>query len=414
MKTPPGMRSHPSTPQTVDSADNRDKKPQALLLGGLHLAGPGYPNASQTISILKDENIANVLECGTWLPESMHLWRLRNAPWIKRISMISFLMFGNLFSLLKVLWKQGSAHTPVYVPYPAIFFLWWSSWIPARWRPRCIADAYISVWDSMYRDRNKGNPSHFLARTLKAFESRALRSAELILTDTVANKNMYTHEFGIDGNSISALPLAIRDDRFLACLPKSKSHDEPLTILFVGTLIPLHGIDVILAAIKLLMQDPRLHFHLLGDGQLGHLVEETSTDLNKDRFTWTREWASLDIIAEEICKADICLGIFGGKGKAARVLPFKAYMYLASGKAMVSQASFSLPEDTPPPPMLTIPTADPTVLANSIMQLTNDEGLRTRLASEARDYYIKHLGHKRLSAEWGALLLRLGSSATHN
>lgn len=408
------MRAHPGTPHAVDSAENRDKQPQALLLGGLHLTGPGYPNARQTISILKEENIANVLECGTWLPETMHLWRLGNAPWIKQVSMITFLMLGNLSSVLKVLWKQGRTHPPVYVPYPAIFFLWWSSWIPARWRPRCIADAYISVWDSMYRDRSKGNPSHFLARALKAFESRALRSAELILTDTMANKHMYAHEFGLDENSISALPLAIRDDQFLACLTKSKTPNEPLTILFVGTLIPLHGIDVILAAIKLLMQDPRLHFHLLGDGQLGYLVEEISTDLTKDRFTWTREWASLDIIAEEICKADICLGIFGGKGKAARVLPFKAYMYLASGKAMVSQAPFSLPQDTPSPPMLTIPTADPSALANSILQLANDEGLRSRLAWEARDYYIKHLGRKRLSAEWRALLSRLDSSATHD
>jgi glycosyltransferase involved in cell wall biosynthesis len=387
---------------------------ETLLIGGLHMGGSGYPNAQLTLKMLEDRLNVGIIECGTWLPESMHLWRLGNAPWIKRISMITFLMFGNLSSLVKVLCKQGRAHIPVYVPYPAIFFLWWSSWIPARWRPRCIADAYISIWDSMYRDRTKENPTHLLARTLKAFESRALRCAELILTDTMANKTMYVHEFGLDENSISALPLAIRDDRFLACPSKNKSPNEPLTILFVGTLIPLHGIDVILAAIKLLMQDPRLRFHLIGDGQLGHLVEEISTGLNKDRFTWTREWASLDFIAEEICKADICLGIFGGNGKAARVLPFKAYMYLASGKAMVSQASFSLPQDTPSPPMLTIPTTDPAALANSILQLANDEGLRSRLASEARDYYIQHLGHKRLSAEWRALLSRLGSSSAHD
>jgi glycosyltransferase involved in cell wall biosynthesis len=382
-----------------------------LLVGGLHLGGNGYPNAQQTLNILNKQLGVCIVECGAWLPDTMHLWRLSKARLpTKAIALIRFLL-GNLLSVLKVLRIQGRERTPAYIPYPSIFFLWWSSWIPTRWRPRCIADAYISVWDSMYRDRcNRGSPS-LAERALKAFESRALRAANVVLVDTLANKQMFAKEFGIDNRFIAALPLAIQDSQFLNAF-RAEAKDETITVLFVGTLIPLHGINTILEAIKLLMPDPRFQFHLLGDGQDGYLIEHFSAGLSIERFTWIREWVDLSGIAEEIRDADICLGVFGGTGKAERVLPFKIYMYLASGKAIVTQPSFSLPDATPPPPLCASLGTSPQDVANAITQLANDQSLRNTLASDSRAYYIKYLGHDRLASDWRKLLTRFSTGNT--
>lgn len=381
----------------------------SLLIGGLHMGGDGYPNARQTLHILQDRLQVQIIECGAWFPDSMQLWRLGRARFPTKIAALSRLFFGNLVSVLKVISKQGPERTLTYIPYPAIFFLWWSSWIPARWRPRCISDSYISIWDSMYRDRSNDSSASLAARLLKLFESRALRAAKLVLVDTLANKYMFVNEFGLEEKSILALPLAIKDERFLNCPPRTEIKDKTLTVLFVGTLIPLHGIKTILEAIQLLMPDLRFRFHLLGDGQLGHLVENFSTGLNMERFLWTRGWADLQRIADEICKADICLGVFGGEGKAARVLPFKVYMYLASGRAIVTQSSFSLPESMPLPPMLTVPVTSARDVADAITRLADDNSLRNKLASDARAYYIEYLGHERLASVWKELLARLNT-----
>jgi len=373
------------------------------------LGGNGYPNAQQTLNILNKQLGICIVECGVWLPDTMHLWRLSKARLpTKAIALLRFL-FGNLLSVLKVLRTQGQERTPAYIPYPSIFFLWWSSWIPARWRPRCIADAYISVWDSMYRDRSNKGASSLAEQALKAFESRALRSAELVLVDTLANKQMFAKELGLDKHSIAALPLAIQDAQFLKDTHSARTKGKTITVLFVGTLIPLHGIKTIIEAMQLLMPDPRFQFHLLGDGQDGYLIEDFSAGLSVERFTWIREWVDLRRIADEIREADICLGVFGGAGKAERVLPFKIYMYLASGKAIVTQPSFSLPEATPPPPILNSLATSPQDVADAITKLANNESLRNTLASDSRAYYMKYLGHERLASDWRKLLAKFNT-----
>lgn len=384
----------------------RKHSKNTLLIGGLHIGGSGYPNARQTLEILRNRLQMQIVECGAWLPESMHLWRLGRARLPTRAVVFFRLLFGNLASAIKVITKQSKERIPTYIPYPAIFFLWWISWIPAPWRPRCIADAYISIWDSMYRDRSDGTETSLAARSLKAFEARALQTAELVLVDTVANKHMFVHEFGLQEESITTLPLAIQDDYFLNTRPKTATKDTPLTVLFVGTLIPLHGITTILGAIRLLASDPRFRFYLLGDGQEAYLIEQFISEFNTEQFTWIKKWVDLRRIAEEVGRADICLGVFGGKGKAQRVLPFKIYMYLAGGKAIVNQSVFSLPESTPPPPILTADAESAQDVANAITRLADDENLRTALASDARSYYVQYLGHERLATDWLKLLAK--------
>ena len=380
------------------------KKVPALLLGGLHLGGSGYPNAKQTLLLLKDYLNINTIECGAWLPESMHLWQLGKAQLHIKTIALSRLLFGNLLSLLNVLRKQGRERTPAYIPYPGIFFLWWASWVPARWRPRCLADAYISVWDAMYRDRSGGAAS-LSGRLLKAFESRALRAAAVVLVDTAANKQMVEEEFKVEARRIRALPLAIEEDLFAERTATVVTGKEPtITVLFVGTLIPLHGIATILEAVRMLLPDPRFRFRFLGDGQMGEMVERLSGEFDPERFVWIRRWLDLPDIATEIDKADICLGVFGGAGKAARVLPFKIYMYLASGKPVVTQAGFSLPESTPCPPMTTVNAASAAEVADAIVQLADDDTRRQELARAARIYYMEHLSHARIAREWQHLL----------
>jgi len=378
-----------------------------ILVGGLHMGGDGYPNAQQTVEILNNHLGICIVECGAWLPDSMHLWRLSKARLPIKIVTLARLLVGNLLSLLKVIRIQGRERTPTYIPYPAIFFLWWASWIPRRLRPRCIADAYISIWDSMYRDRSEGPTVSPIEKALKAFESRALCAAELVLVDTLANKLMYANELGVQVRSIVSLPLAIRDDQFLRNTPRPRTKGKTLTVLFVGTLIPLHGVKTILETMELLMPDPRFRFRLLGNGQEGYLIENFTKGLSTERVIWIQEWVDLRRIAEEIREADICLGVFGGEGKAERVLPFKIYMYLASGKAIVTQSSFSLPEATPPPPMLSALATSAQDVANVITRLADDEELRDTLAVDSRAYYIKYLGHERLASDWRKLLAKL-------
>lgn len=390
------------TPQ-VDATTNSLRPHARILIGGARVAGPGYPNAEQTIRILQGLG-ARIEDDGAVLPPHLHLWRLATGSAVGKLAVLSRLMGLNGWSLIQILARTGRAKALVYVPYPSVFFLWLVSWLPRGWRPRCIADAYISIWDSLYRDRAAGKGAGgWLSNVVKAVEGRALRAAEFVLVDTEANKAAMVSDFALSPARVGAWPLAIDEGRFLG-LQGRLADDAPVRVLFVGTLIPLHGIAMVLDAAERLKDDPRIEFRIVGDGQLGGLVEQFVQRGPGHRLTWRREWCSLDEVAAEIGRADICLGVFGGDGKASRVLPFKLYMYLASGKAVISQGHLSTPEGVPAPPIEGVGAGGGEALAVAIRRLAADPQLRRARGGQARAYYVDWLANDCLAERWARWL----------
>lgn len=288
------------------------------------------------------------------------------------------------------------------MPYPSLFFLYFVSLLPSKLRPFCIADAYISVWDSMFRDRGgAAQTDGFIAGLVRRIEARSLRAAAVVLVDTQANKTMFTESFGLSADKVLSLPLAIDELFFNPIEPvESVKKDSAITVLFVGTLIPLHGISVLLEAVRLLSLDKRFAFRFVGDGQLSGEVEAFVEKYQLPQFVWLRAWCSLEQIACEISNADICLGVFGGAEKAARVLPFKLYMYLAAGRAVITQALLSVPESTPFPPVLTVAPANAESLADAILKLADDVEFRCKLAQESKVYFREWLSNARVFCAW--------------
>src|SRR2546423_614129 len=87
--------------------------------------------------------------------------------------------------------------------------------------------------------------------------------------------------------------------------------------LFVGKLIPLHGLETILEAARLV---PDLHFNVVGSGQLQPLLQ-------RDRpanVGWTT-WLVYEQLPAVLRGSKAALGIFGTPPKAARVIPNKAF-----------------------------------------------------------------------------------------
>ncbi len=311
--------------------------------------------------------------------------------------------WGNAISLMRMLTSARGRGAPVYVPYPSMFFMWMLSWLPRRLRPYCIVDAYISVWDASFRDRARGEGP--AARIVHAFEARALKAASVVLVDTVANARHFVEDFDIEPARLRAFPLAIDEDQFLAVPPRTDAESDVLRVLFVGTLIPLHGIEQILeAARELAGSHPMVRFRIVGDGQLGSLIERFIEENPHVELEWVREWCDLDTVAAQIARADVCLGVFGGDRKAARVLPFKLYMYLAGGRPVVSQPKGSTPDGVPAPPVVAAEPAIPGSIASAIVHLLEQgPAERARLGRAAREFYLANLSNAEVMRRWSQL-----------
>jgi len=198
------------------------------------------------------------------------------------------------------------------------------------------------------------------------------------------------------------MPLALNPRQQMAREDHGIDESSDINILFIGTFVPLQGTDVIAQAIHSLRGEDDIKFILIGDGQKADLTARLLQDNSKT--TWLRNWQSSFTLEAHMEDADICLGIFGGDGKASRVLPFKIYSALRSGKTVISQENFGLPYGTPNPPMICC-KSDPESLASAIRLIAPAHEERQRIEKKAVEYYEKHLSDSAIAQRWQELLI---------
>ena len=175
--------------------------------------------------------------------------------------------------------------------------------------------------------------------------------------------------------------------------------DEPFRVLFVGKLIPLHGVETILEAARLA---PELEVQVIGSGQLNGAMEDRPANVE-----WV-EWAQYDDLPREYWSAGCALGIFGTSDKAQRVIPNKAFHALACGAPLITAdtpAARELLRDEEN--ALLVPPGDPAALAEAMRRLAADPELGRALSRGGRAVYEEHASEEVLGARWRSLLEEL-------
>lgn len=379
-------------------ADTRN----SLLIMGVYLKSEGYPNTLYRLRDLIASNLFHVVEINVpmWSEDTQqrhgfsrmtrNIWR---AVFAHCSVMVSYLV---------------SVNRPerVYLPYPSVFVLFLLSWMPLKLRPRhVVADVFISLYDTIVLDRQLLKRDGISARVLKWIEKRAYVYADQLVVDTQQNAKFLSSLFNLPETKLIVVPLSIDEANFR----HMPYHPSPSTcqILFVGTLVPLHGIKTILEAASLLSTRTDIHFKLIGDGQDAPLVEEWMNRQPIINLAWERAWQPSRKIAEEINHADICLGIFGAGDKTQRVCPFKVYAYAATGRAIVTGETdwfLDTVKTLTYEPFACVPVNDAAALAAKITQLADDQELRATLATSSHEFYQMHLGNRTALGKLAAFL----------
>lgn len=372
-----------------------------LLVMGVHLKSEGYPNTLYRLRDLEASGLFRLSEI------NVPMWNesTQNRHGLSRLTRN---VWRAIFAHIMVLSRYLTTRYPerVYVPYPAVFVLFLLSWLPARCRPRYIvADVFISLYDTIVLDRHLIKKEGLPARILKWIERRAYVYADKLVVDTPQNARFICSLFDLPISKLVTVPLSIDEIHF------KYAPYQPTTgicrVLFVGTMVPLHGIDTILEAGRLLSGRSDIHFKLIGDGQDAPIVEAWLRT-HMLHLEWERAWQPSHRIAEEISRADICLGIFGTGDKAQRVCPFKIYAYASVGRAVITGETIWLKEaidQRSGDQFASIPMNDAEALAKKIIQLADDPVLRKKLAAGGRDFYQTHLGNQSALVKLTACLL---------
>jgi len=291
---------------------------------------------------------------------------------------------------LQLLRRPNQEFDALIVGYPGHFDLP-AARRAARGRP-VIFNPLVSLADTFVGDRGRFRDGSIAARALERVDRHALRSADLVVADTCADADHFAQLGGLASEQVEVAFVGAEERVF----GHGWAPVEPFTVLFVGKLIPLHGIETVLATAR---ATPELRYRLVGSGQLQDLVEQ-----RPDNVDWV-PWVEYEQLAGELHRAGCALGIFGTSAKARRVIPNKAFQALACGTPLVTA-------DTPAArellvdgeSALLVPPGDPDALADALCRLAAKPELAKRLSSGGRAVYEAEASEEVLGRRWRELV----------
>jgi len=288
---------------------------------------------------------------------------------------------GSYLRLLRRYARIGDYDVMV-VGYAGHFDLFLAKLLTSFSRKPLVFDALLSLTETVIEDRGLAQRGSLLARLVYLVDKYACRLADLVLLDTEAHVRHFQHDLGVKPGKLRQVPVGA--DEVYCRGPSPVGESDRFRVVYFGQYIPLHGVNHIVEAARLLEGHPDIRFELVGDGQTYPEAASLAERLQVQNVAFRRTWLSPeDLIAEHIVPADVCLGAFGDSPKARRVVPIKVFVALAMGKPVITGDSPAARE------MLIHGTdailcemANPRALAQAILMLKRDRPLREKIAKQ--------------------------------
>lgn len=199
-----------------------------------------------------------------------------------------------------------------------------------------IFDEFINPVEWFVHEHGKFAPGSVPARMLRAaFRRWSLRSAA-VLTDTASHADLSSELMGIDRAHYFPIPVGT-DEHTFAPRPK-RARSDGFTVLYYGSMLPLHGLGHVLEAAVALAPRTDITFELVGgDAETVQLVERARRRGARVRH---RLWVEYDRLPELFEQCDLFLaGPFGDTVQSQHVVTGKAYQFLCAGLPAVIGAN---------------------------------------------------------------------------
>ncbi len=238
-------------------------------------------------------------------------------------------LFRYVETLLKLLYIRFTKRPDFYILGFRGYEIFWPVRLITYGKP-LIFDHMMSPYDSIVNERHICRKGGVLDKLIYGYEKLLLHHSDFVLTDTDLHGDYFIKLFNLPLEKIHAIPVSTDETLFLRYNHLSSRVDSKdyFHVIYYGSFLPLHGVDVILEAARILSDKPIRFILVGGKSQMVKKFHEKNV-IHK-------LWVDYEQLPDWIDKADLCLGgPFGNTGQAKRVITGKTFQFLAMSKPTI-------------------------------------------------------------------------------
>ncbi|MBV6393869.1 MAG: hypothetical protein KPEEDBHJ_03113 [Anaerolineales bacterium] len=250
-----------------------------------------------------------------------------------------------------------------------------------------------------------------LSRWLETF---LYKRATHILVNSPAYRD-YMLAKGVPADKATYIPYGADADMFNPSVDGSSIRRElnlenKFAVLYAGALGQANDIDTLLRAAERLKRYDKIHFVLFGDGKERARLEAEARrmDLQNVLFAGARPKKDMPRI---VASADLCLAILQNIPAFRTTYPNKVFDYMAAGRAsliVIDGITRELIESSRGG--VYVRPADDAILAQKILELSQNPALVKEMGANAREYLVENLERRDKLNETLILLEKLAKA----
>jgi len=260
-----------------------------------------------------------------------------------------------------------------------------------RHRLPLLLDTLTSQYDKAVHEQHRYSPCSLRARQLLHYEQGLFARGDIVLSDTPEYARFFESTLLVPAKKLRVVYVGAEEPLFSP--GPAQEPRSPVEVLFYGSFVHLQGPEIIVEAARR-YRGPPVRWVLLGNGALRHNCRQLATGLDNVFF---EDWIAYTHLPGRIAQADILLGVFGGTGKAQRVIPNKVFQAMACGKPVITCSAPGYPAELAKDPASGIhwvPAGDPDALASAVASMITQPLPLTALGAHSRSSYEKYFSNE--------------------
>lgn len=266
-----------------------------------------------------------------------------------------------------------------------------------------IFDEFINPIEHIAYENHYIKPGGVIAGVAHLGYKLWLRSVSMIVTDTPSHARYSADLMNLPIDCYMPLIVSTDEQVFKQLKPTKKADGDPFTVFYYGLfMMPLHGLDVILEAMRLL-EGQNIKLVLIGGKQ------STSQKVARIRASGAnieyKKFVPFESLPAYMASADLCLGgPFGGTVQSQFVIGGKTFQYLQMARPVIIGRNEESHIWSDKKDAIIVDQADAQGLAEAIIWAKDHPNQLAEIATNGQKLYQQKLSNKVLIKELRTLL----------